>query len=114
MKFFFTRNNKGKNARIAENGGLFPLLRFCSRLSCVGLFLVVPLFGQFYSITPLTPSNDYESRGYALNKNAQVVGAFRQYSQAWHAFLFTGVFSDLGTLAASASESLPLNHACDA
>jgi probable HAF family extracellular repeat protein len=113
MKFFFTRNNKGKNARIPANGGLFPLLRFCRRLSCVCLFLVVPLFGQFYSITPLTPSNDYESRGYALNNNAQVVGAFRQYSQAWHAFLFNGEFLDLGTLGGSESESLAINATAD-
>jgi len=113
VKFFVTRNNKGKKARILENRGALRPLRFCRHLSCVCLFLVVPLFGQSYSITLLTPSNDYESRGYALNNNAQVVGAFRQYSEAWHAFLFNGEFLDLGTLGGSESESLAINATGD-
>jgi probable HAF family extracellular repeat protein len=57
----------------------------------------------------LTPSNDYESRAYAVNNNAQVVGAFQPYSSVWHAFLFNGEFLDLGTLGGSASESLAIN-----
>lgn len=111
MKFFVT-NNRGKKARILENRALCPL-RFCWHLSFVCLFLVVPLFGQSYSITLLTPSNEYESRGYALNNNAQVVGAFRQYSEAWHAFLFNGEFLDLGTLGGFESESLAINATGD-
>ena len=113
MKFFFIRNDKGQKARILKMGEVLRLLRFWRHLSCASLFLVIPLFGQSYSITLLTPSNDYESRAYALNNNAQVDGAFRQYSPAWHAFLFNGEFLDLGTLGGSESESLAVNAAGD-
>jgi probable HAF family extracellular repeat protein len=112
MKFCLP-NNKGKKARILKNREILRRLRFCTHLSCVCLFLVVSLFGQSYSITLLTPPNDYESRAYALNNNAQVVGAFRQYSQAWHAFLFNGRFLDLGTLGGSESEGLAINSMGD-
>jgi len=86
---------------------------YIQRLSCVSLFLVAPLFGQSYSITLLAPSNDYQSLAYALNNDAQVVGAFRQYSSPWHAFLFNGEFLDLGTLGGLQSEGLAINTAGD-
>src|ERR1700688_1541057 len=110
MKLFFSRNDDGKAAAILENSAGSRVL---SRLSVICLFLVGTLFGQSYSITPLTPSNDYESRAYALNDNAEGVGAFRQYSSLWHAFLFNGEFLDLGTLGGPQSESLGINAAGD-
>lgn len=89
------------------------MLIYIQRLTCVSLFLVGPLFGQSYSITLLAPSNGYQSLAYAINNDAQVVGAFRQYSTPWHAFLFNGEFLDLGTLGGLQSEGLAINAAGD-
>lgn len=71
------------------------------------------LWAQSYSVTPLAPAGDLESRATALNDKAQVTGSFRQPSGAWHAFLFNGEFLDLGTLGGPDSQGLAINSAGD-
>lgn len=68
-----------------------------SAIACsAALLFAGGLFAQSYSVMPVSPS-DYESQAIAINNKSEVVGAFREPSGAWHAFLFNGEFVDLNT-----------------
>lgn len=70
------------------------------------------LFAQSYAVTPVA-ANDSEGEAIALNNDAEVAGLFRQPSGVWHAFLFNGGFTDLGTLGGAESQALSINAAGD-